>query len=408
LSISGRLVAPDGSTPLSGSITARRSGSDTELIRPADSDGRFVVGGLSPGVYEITGETTEGRTEIKTIPLAQGASANDVTLIVPSSGTISGQVLGLLPGEIGRASVSARTSGFHTETAIAESGMYLLRGIPHGPVTVTVLTALDRRIEKAVQVSGQGITTADFHFAPGYRVSGRIMRGGLPARFITLAATPLDGQQVAAEGESSQSGQYSIEGLPVGAYSLRPEGEPPIRVYVSGNLNVDIELPANEMRGVISDAETKLPIREAYVEFRSAEARRGASTNHEGRFLVDGLTAGQYVMSVYKSGYDIHEETVEVTANATDVAVEILANKGVPLRVLSATTNAPLDSVWVIESIGDRNGVRLEISLDETGVGYIPASLRGKNLLISRVGYSLGAVRAWDGRALSLRLSPGT
>ena len=60
--------------------------------------------------------------------------------------------------------------------------------------------------------------------------------------------------------------------------------------------------------------------------------------------------------------------------------------------------------VFAMERIGSRNGSRLQLQLDESGIGHLPRALAGSTLTFSALGFTPVVITSWNGGELDLKL----
>jgi Protein of unknown function (DUF4242) len=132
--------------------------------------------------------------------------------------------------------------------------------------------------------------------------------------------------------------------------------------------------------------------------------RCAVASDHFGQFALAGLEPGEFVLTAYKPGYEMHRERISYGSPITGMTIRLRRAKGVEIRVHEAGSRKPLESVHAIEMIGDRNGSYLQLRLDENGTGYIPGALAGSTISFSAMGYVPTVVRNWSGEGLELTL----
>lgn len=412
--IFGQLVSARGSTAVAGVVSLESTVGGPGAIRNADDEGRFAFTQLQAGPYLISAETKQGQATAKRITLAEHEQVTGFMLRLDSGSNIGGIVSGLLPGERGRVEIEAQgPQNFHARTTADDRGSYTFHGVPLGAIEVAATTPAGRSISRTAELARVGDVTLNFEFPAGYRVSGRVTRAGKAVRFAQLSALPLDDQGVTSAAETSQSGQYTMEGLPKGNYSIQAQGGRAVRLYVANDSTLDIELPDLSVAGVIVDASTGAALSDSMVEIRSlvggsASSRVIATSNYKGEFTLVGLESGDYQLSAYKTSYDLEERKVSVTGTLSGLQIPLRSTSGVSVKVRDASTRAPMSGIWVIEMIGGRNGTRLQMLLDESGSGSLPPSLAGRDFLIAAFGYLPRQVTRWNGSSLEVLLSPET
>ncbi len=407
-SIAGTLFNADSMTPAAGAVTLESSQGFT-ITRGTGAQGAFNFDSLAPGTYRLTAEAPEGRAGPTSISLRPSGKLEGVVLKLERGGTLRGTVSGLMPGERGRVNGQVLgASGFEKGFAVDELGAFELRGVPKGWLDVTFLTGLQRQLSRRVEMTDSGTATVDVAFPSGYRLSGRISRAGQPARFIKLIAHLTSGDPLEAEAESTQAGQYVFEGLPEGRYQILISGSRVMNYTLARDSVLDLDLPALTVAGVVTNATDGRPVEGALVEVRSgadaSPVRISDNSNFQGGFDLAGLDAGEYRLSAYKAGYDLLEQSLPVASSMEGLKISLVPTPGVKVRVRDAASGAPLGGVMVIEMLGGRNGNRFELPLDQEGVGRLPPSLTGRQLVVVWPGYAANSVGRWNGQPLDLAM----
>lgn len=100
----------------------------------------------------------------------------------------------------------------------------------------------------------------------------------------------------------------------------------------------------------------------------------------------------------------MYRERLSWPSAVNDRTVRLRRAEGVEIRVRDGDDGRPLRSVMAIEMVGEGNGTRLSLQLNEEGVGHLPAALEGSTLVFSDWAYEPIRVREWNGQALELRL----
>ncbi|HVM15715.1 MAG TPA: carboxypeptidase regulatory-like domain-containing protein [Egibacteraceae bacterium] len=169
------------------------------------------------------------------------------------------------------------------------------------------------------------------------RVTAADTGGGLPT--ATVTAYDADGniaaQQavVASSPNPAQIGNYSIEGLQPGTYTVTasapgyqsesrtitaPAGQTPNVVF---NLQpAEVEDPG-AIAGTVTAADGGGPIAGATV----TAGGESATTGGDGSYVIEGLAAGQYTVTANAAGYEQGSQTATVTEGQTTTADFALA-----------------------------------------------------------------------------------
>ena len=122
---------------------------------------------------------------------------------------------------------------------------------------------------------GQTEVPAEIVFEAGFRVEGRVTRGGRPVTDANVSAFPERGGPSSSD-RTDESGAYSLEGLAEGTYTINAspmsgsEGGPiHRRVSITGDTTVDLEAPVARLGGTVVEVESGRPLSEAAVESKT-------------------------------------------------------------------------------------------------------------------------------------------
>jgi hypothetical protein len=196
------------------------------------------------------------------------------------------------------------------------------------------------------------------------------------------------------------NGDYTLW---VGDYKSRP-------FKIDGDTVFDVDVPLVQVSGRVLEEGGKVPVVGAEVVLWSADPgtklRLFDSSDHFGQFALAGLEPGDYMLTLYKPGYELYRTGLSYESPVTGMTVRLRPDAGVEIRVREAESGKALDEVYAIEVLGKRDGSRLRIDLDDKGVGFIPSALAGSTLSVSTYGYAPAVIRDWNGDRLDLRLQP--
>jgi hypothetical protein len=406
-SISGRLTAADGATAVVGSagLYHDRFGSDARTT----AAGEFSFQHLEAGAYRLTGQGPGGSVT-REVTLAQNEHLEGVVLALRGGRTIRGTVTGLRPAELKAERVELRRDdGLPTASApLNERGEYELRDVQPGRVQLAVDISMRRQLSRTVDVPANSDITVDFDFPRGARLSGRVTQRGRPVGGVWLEPRPsVPGDMYSYGASTSQNGDYVIEDLVPGEYAIRIEGFKTRPFQVAGDTVFDIDVPAAQLGGQVLEDNGKVPIAEAQlnvwpVDRKSSNIWAFDRSDHYGRFALAGLEPGDFVMTVYKPGYEMYRERIAY-ASPTVMTIRLARDLGVQVSAHDAAGGKPLQRLTAVEMIGDSNGVQLPVPLDEQGMGYIPGALAGATLVFWATGYATQTVSAWNGGRLELQ-----
>jgi hypothetical protein len=265
---------------------------------------------------------------------------------------------------------------------------------------------------------GQAEATAEIRFEQGFRVEGRVTRGGRPVPDAMVMAFPDGGNRRSAGGRTDETGSYVMEGLDEGRYTFTANSEAgsPIRksVELSGDITLDLEAPSARLAGTVVEADSGRPIGDVGVRIEEdGGGMRFASmvsTDSSGRFAFEDMEPKRYRVTFQKPAYQV--ETKQLTAaEQSDLRVELQRGEGIAIEAKDGIFATPLRGLFV--RVADGSGTAVftgSVSLDSDGRGEVPSLRPGTYAVRAESsGYapiSLPGVVV-PSRTLSLLLTPG-
>ena len=369
-----------------------------------DTTGSSIVGGIVPDVTANTRASASALTDTD----------------IPGTSSVGGRVSGLMADEQAHISI-----GDSREFAdVVEEASYEVRNVPAGAETVVrVHTDMGRKVSDTVDIVEGQKAVLDFALDGTGRLFGRITRGGRATASSVHAWSMGDGPRLTAGVRTSREGDYDIAGLPFGEYQVVVAVRLPFLVQVNGDTWLDVDLcnyptpRASEPVGGAADCDnlSLSGIVVASEDGRGVESARISIADVTGPFHIltgtDGLGAfefrdlapGSYVVTVYRSGYDVVTRPILLQASMEGLAVMLEPSSGQTVSVRNRETGVPLRSVQVEATDGSTTAkflVRLR------GVaGFLPTSLYGHDLTISSDGYRPYRVSGWNGEPLNIEVS---
>jgi hypothetical protein len=112
------------------------------------------------------------------------------------------------------------------------------------------------------------------------------------------------------------------------------------------------------------------------------------------------------MLTAYKPGFEMFRERISFASTVADMTIRLGKNEGVEISVRDARSGKPVHEVIAIEMLGDRNGSRLRVALNEDGIGYVPIELAGSTISFWANGYAPSMIPEWSGQRLDLQLQP--
>ena len=118
-----------------------------------------------------------------------------------------------------------------------------------------------------------------------------------------------------------------------------------------------------------------------------------------GRFTLAGLEQGKYLLTVYKSGYEMVRKHISFDANSTQLEFTLREERGVQVTAREAVSGTPVRAIEVIDN--GRGSLTLYLAKD--GVGYLPGALAGNTLTFMAHGMEPLVINDWNGSRIDLQ-----
>lgn len=319
-SIAGTVVDTAG-VPVDGAAISARGERDHYRAQ-TDAHGRFDLGGVIPGLYEITVE--HGAHTHDPLPsLITTAGDRGVALVVPRLAAITGRVVA------GGAPVPAFGVAISSATEAAEDarplvvrnpdGRFMVRGLDAGRDRVTIVAPgfASRTIEAVELAAGATTDLGDLALGRGRAISGRVAdESGVPVAgaavtvYVTRPRMPSDdGWRDMLVGartvRTGRGGHYHLEGLPPGTTALRIEASHASgrassdRALAPGESVVDLQVvPTGEIRGAITGRRVAADTLVVATRVSDPASQYLAEVHVLGAFRFERLPPGDYALSV--------------------------------------------------------------------------------------------------------------
>ncbi len=359
LEIAGRVVDAAGA-PLGGARVALSAGDSLPHETASGDDGSFHFPGLRGGAYRLSAQLQGFATVSQEVRLAD-APLRDVELRLGSGGAVAGRILGLSPEQLAQVRVLAYRADERPASSLGieadPRGEYRIGDLSPGEWTVTAMVGLLGRAARGQVQLPPGVPEVrlDLEFPSGFTLSGRLLRAGqpLPGAFVGAQGTDVETH---GSGRSDTQGAFRIDGLQPGTYELTVRSFTAGQLHkesleITANREVEIDLPAAEVRGKVVDADDLSPIAEATIALEPVQPDGsgiagllgGVQTGSDGGFVVEGGAEGDYRVVARKDGYAPAEAPVHLAAGGgvEDVKLSMTPAMGLRFTVRDATGNPP-------------------------------------------------------------------
>jgi hypothetical protein len=416
--VTGRLVASDGTMPVSGQAWLHNldDGSGTGLS--TGPGGTFEFNGLAPGRYQLEGHAESGMAT-REIVLEESQRIDGVVLALAPVFNIRGTVTGLHPDELRQVRISLSRDGSvgrgPDDVGVDNQGAFVIPGVAPGRVYLGAYTER-RRLSKTIQMPADSDATVTLDFPRGARLSGRITRGGEPLPNVRVRPEPESGALPAVMitgALTSWDGTYVIEDVPRGKYVFRVGRLRTGPLHLAGDTVFDFDVPPGQLSGRVLSAQGQQPIGGAELYIWPAEPVAGqrplpSHSDPAGKFTLDGLEPGDYVLSVYYPGHEMLRKRISFDAQSEELTLELREESGIELTASKAGSGSPINFIIAIEVIGDGRGSLLNMQLDENGKGFLPTALAGSTLKFLADDCEPTIIESWKGNKLDLQLEPAS
>ncbi|MDQ7826135.1 MAG: carboxypeptidase regulatory-like domain-containing protein [Candidatus Eremiobacteraeota bacterium] len=329
---------------VTGVVTDSQSGSPLENAKVAigatsvltDGRGYFELDGIIAGTRTIIASKAgyAGYTGSVAVQGSAATSCNFSMTPYPSAGSVSGTVTdSVTQRPVEDATVSIEATKAYTDS----EGRYRLAGIAIGSRTIRVVKTGYQSSSTMVTVVS-GTTTCNVTLAPE-STSGSI------EGTVTDAATgqPIRDAEVRgddAAATTSESGRYSLAGLPAGECMITvtregyTDGAATVTVRAGETVTKDFALSPSQgsgtLQGTVTDSASGKILQGVLVVARGPDGGQ-AYTDKSGFYKITGLSAGTFTVEGTLSGYNAYSGSVSVASGSTvthSFTMTVLSNKG--------------------------------------------------------------------------------
>lgn len=247
---------------------------------------------------------------------------------------------------------------------------------------------------------------------PASTVTGRVARGGKPVQGAQVTAeSALSTGAIYGPATSGADGRFSLQ-VSDGTLQLvaaapgaaRVEGPRPTlspgAVEDIGTLELGAALDANGT--VTLDGAPGAGVLLALVEARTQKVVGGAVADAAGRFTLQGVPVGSYLVQVRRGSLSVQAGPFAQTGEGTPWAVEVSLGDGLSGRVEPAAAGV---RVWWRS--GDWAGPAAETTTDATGGFHFEGVPRGQLMLEAEGPAGQGSARGAAGSPALIRLRRG-
>jgi protocatechuate 3,4-dioxygenase beta subunit len=324
--ISGRVVDAVTELPIRGAVILA-SGPNGHGSTHTESCGRYMLGDLPPGRYQVRAEALGyfAATLRESVLVTAGQTTPNVNFALEPRGGQNGGIAGMVVNALTRepifgARVVAEGPG-RGQANTNERGTYYIGDLPPGSYVVQASArGFQPAVRERVPVE-PGRVTHEICFALEPEPGGTGAIAGLV--FDSAHRRPIRGAVVFASGRAGQArgvtdsaGRYELAGLRAGRYQVRAHarGYYPATFRESVAVEVGRTTPVNfhlartrpldaGISGFAYDGVSQTELPGAIVTATGPGGTAQALTDDFGDYLLTGLEPGEYTISVSGNGY---------------------------------------------------------------------------------------------------------
>lgn len=341
--ITGHVMKSGDNTAIAHAVVVAQKGTDVFLSTSTDANGMYSLQGLMAGTYQVSAIASGyASASVGNVTVTAGGTTTldfllNVAPAPTTAGSMNGQVLTTGGLAISDASVLlVQDAMVKYATQADTNGLYLFSTVAVGSYTAIIFAPEHRPMTQAnITIAANTATTVNFTLTPvplpGMgSIAGKITKA---ANGDTLAAAQVAatlGSEVVATATSDPNGNYALNRLATGAYSLRVTaagyqtttlGDVQVSANTTTTANFALALlpppPAPQtdaLTGKVVDAKTgkaiagalevlKLRVPLPLIDGEHEELVVEAMSNADGAFSFSGLEPGIYTLKVKAEGY---------------------------------------------------------------------------------------------------------
>lgn len=313
--IEGRVRLDDSAS--SPGITVALEGTDT--VTTTDEQGRFALEGVPTGTYSLLA-TKEGYGAQRQSVEVRAAGSSTVGLsLTRHRGRIQGQVT--LDGATQAPGVTVALEGTGTSTTSTAQGLFTLASVPTGTYVLVATKARYAPVRLTVEVTTDATTTVTLPLI--------LSRGDIVGQVQVEGAVSAAGLTVQVEGANTSAttdaqGRFALPGMLTGSYVLEVSkadhttARQTVEVKEAATTSVTLTLARSRGRvegvALLDDAQDPAGTQ---VSLQGWTGGSPATTDAQGRFVLEGVPTGTYSVITTREGYASTRPQVQVTAGAT-------------------------------------------------------------------------------------------
>lgn len=409
-SIAGTVIDTSGSPVTTAVIKVLNSNESIRGSSPAQGDGSYIVEGIPIGTKTVIASAPNFSNQVKGITINPGQNVTQFDFVLmPDPGTVSGQITDSATGLVipgANIEIRANEAAGLAVAAVASTpfGNYQISGLAPGSYTVIAKANHYATNTIGVLVTSNGFTIANVSLNPLFgTINGMVtdtFGNAIGSNDTKIKLYTQEGSLIETAFVST-NGTFSIMGGRAGEYILTasaPTFETQtigVTVQAGGVTNAHLILTsqASAITGTVRNSTTFTPVSGALVNVTDINGLpiETAFTDNSGSFTVNGIPAGNFVVSAIATGFSNATAAVVTRSGqtaSTDLSLSPLP--GIVVGFVSDATNS-----------ANITGAEIRISIASTGavVGTVQSGNGGQYTFPSLAPGSYKAVAIANGYA---------
>ncbi len=320
--LSGRITRSDGTTPIEDLSVHCENVANPQIRGSAltDAAGNYAIEGLRTGVYNLTVYLTNSIQTLKQTNISVTDGSTTTVNLSTIDGAISGTVKDNADNPLANATVMAVAANHNRFWATTNaSGAYRVDYLPAGTYEVSARTEMNwipQTISGVVVQANQETSGQNFSLQVGGQISGTITNAQGPIQGASVIAFSGLFDIHSSASETSETGTFTVSGLPSGSYLLMVRAEGHVSDSATGisvvigqttsGQDFVLNTSGGSISGTVYASDGTTPLEGALV-CCGGEGISFADTTtaSNGEYNLPLLLPGSYTVTAFREGYQI-------------------------------------------------------------------------------------------------------
>ena len=375
----------NNATPLSGATVDVLQDVTVVATALSDGNGNYTIHSLAPGSYTIRASDSGFNTVVQGLVITASQQSTANFSLAANPGSIAGNVTDSNTSQpiAGINLLISHAGALVASTTTDANGNYEIDNLSPGNYTITTSSTLYQTISQGVSVSSNQTTTVNVALQdqPG-SIGGQIVDASTGLGLPGVSITALNGSIVLGSALSDSNGNYVINGVAPGSYTVRATlntyqtAVQSALVIAATTTTVNLVLTPNpgSVSGQVTDMNSD-PITGGSVMLHVLQGNiiiASTLTDSSGSYLINNLPAGNYSLSVMAAGFQSAINSLTVVQGQTTTLNVVLAMDPGNLTGTVSDVNGPVSGASVQLFV---NTTLLATVLTDSNGGYSIANL---------------------------------